>query len=176
MAMKCWSGIRSALELDLEGGMELRPALVPISPSSGASKLTVTLTSPLNSGRTYDGYAASWTGDSGETGIVAKVAQPAFDATQHLEFEPTSGILPTVSPKAARDIASRVYAEAGLLNSVLSGLGVAPRFRGLWIGNGLGEAPTASAFSTYLVMLLDDAGPSLTELGYTWSTLPVDMR
>lgn len=170
-----------AFELDANRPMELKPAVLPSSLSKSTPNLTTTLNRPLHSGRTYDGYAASWTGDSNDNGaatggVVVKVAQPAFDTGQYQDFEPT-GVLPTVSPEAAHDTALRVYAEAGLLKSVLSGLGVAPRFRGLWVGNGLGQdPPTASGFSTYLVMLLDDAGPSLLDLGYKWSTLPVDTR
>lgn len=83
-----------AFELDANRPMELKPAVLPSSLSKSTPNLTTTLNRPLHSGRTYDGYAASWTGDSNDNGaatgdVVVKVAQPAFDTGQYQDFEPT---------------------------------------------------------------------------------------
>lgn len=169
--------------------MDLGPAVLPRAPVINGAMLPddepplkVTLTRWLHSGRTYDGYTASLTGGTNRATasapVVAKVAQPAFDMALHRDYEPTGEAPPQrLAPEAAHQAASRVYEEARLLDGELAGLGVTPRFRGLWVGNALGDpSPTAASFATYLVMLLDDAGPSLADLGYTWPSLPTYLR
>lgn len=169
--------------------MDLGPAVLPRAPVVNGAMLPddepplkVTLTRWLHSGRTYDGYAASLTGGTNRAAasarVVAKVAQPAFDMALHRDYEPTGEAPPQpLAPEAAHQAASRVYEEARLLDGELAGLVVTPRFRGLWVGNALGDlSPTAASFATYLVMLVDDAGPSLADLGYTWPSLPSHLR
>ncbi|RSH82618.1 uncharacterized protein EHS24_007607 [Apiotrichum porosum] len=186
--LDCLVGRRSALELAVEG-MDLGPAVLPRAPVVNGAMLPddepplkVTLTRWLHSGRTYDGYAASLTGGTNRAAasarVVAKVAQPAFDMALHRDYEPTGEAPPQrLAPEAAHQAASRVYEEARLLDGELAGLVVTPRFRGLWVGNALGDlSPTAASFATYLVMLVDDAGPSLADLGYTWPSLPSHLR